>query len=102
MGSEYSKDVILVPYGFITDFASVPSFMWWLIPPWGKYGKAAVVHDYVYQHHAIKQGGVVILTFDRKMADKVFLEAMDVLGVRIWRKYPMYWAVRLFGGMAWR
>ena len=38
----------------------------------------------------------------RKQADQIFLEAMGVLGVRKWRKYLMYYAVRLGGWLAWR
>ena len=32
-----------VPKGFVTDFASVPRPIWWLFPPWAKYGNATVV-----------------------------------------------------------
>uniref|UniRef100_A0A6M3KK14 DUF1353 domain-containing protein n=1 Tax=viral metagenome TaxID=1070528 RepID=A0A6M3KK14_9ZZZZ len=92
VGTRRSKEVITVPVGFITDFASVPSIFWSLIPPTGKYGKATVVHDFLYQAK----------TRTRKEADAIFLEAMAVLGVKNWRKYPMYWAVRLFGWLAWR
>jgi hypothetical protein len=34
-------------------------------------------------------------------ADGIFLEAMGVLGVKNWRKYPMFLAVRCFGFLAW-
>jgi len=93
VGSRHSREKVRVPVGFITDFASVPSFLWWLIPPWGKYGKAAIIHDYIYQHHG---------NYSRRQADNIFLEAMTVLGVKNWRKYPMYLAVRIFGHPAWR
>jgi hypothetical protein len=63
-----------------------------LIPRWGKYGKAAIVHDFLYWD----QGRT------RKESDDIFREAMGVLGVAGWRKYLMYWTVRLFGGLAWR
>jgi hypothetical protein len=35
-----------VPVGFITDFASVPTVVQWLIPSYGKYTLAAIIHDY--------------------------------------------------------
>lgn len=92
VGSEESEDVIHVPAGFITDFASSPSQIWWLIPPWGRYGKAAVIHDYLYQTKART----------RKEADDIFREAMGVLGVEKWRIALMYWGVRNFGWLAWR
>lgn len=91
VGSEYSNKTIKVPKGFITDFASTPPAIYWLIPPWGRYGKAAVLHDYLYQSHKCS----------RKQADDIFLEAMEVLGVEKWRRFLMYRAVRMFGCLAW-
>lgn len=92
VGYEGSDDRITVPTGFVTDFASTPPPIWWLIPPWGKYGKAAVVHDYLY----------MVKTRTRKQADVIFREAMVVLGVPEWQVFVMYWAVRLFGWPAWQ
>lgn len=91
LGTEYSNDFISVPAGFVTDFASTPPPIWWLIPPWGKYGKAAIVHDYLYQTGQRT----------RLEADDIFKEAMTVLGVARWRIEVMYRAVRLFGWLAW-
>lgn len=91
LGTKYSRDYIRVPAGFVTDFASSPSQIWWLIPPWGRYGKAAVVHDYLYQTQKRS----------RKEADDIFREGMGVLGVEPWRVFLMYWGVRLFGFLAW-
>ncbi len=42
IGSKFSRHIISVPRGFVTDFASSPSQVWWIIPPWGKYGKAVI------------------------------------------------------------
>lgn len=92
VGSEYSKDVIRVPAGFITDFASTPPHIWTIIPPWGKYGKAAIIHDYLYQ----------TASRTRKEADDIFREAMEVLEVSKIRIFLMYWAVRLFGWLAYK
>ena len=84
--------VITVPIGFTTDFASIPRFARNLIPKLGKYNKAAVIHDYLYS--------VKITT--RKGADKCFRDGMKDLGVVKWKRTLMYFAVRLFGGFAWR
>ncbi len=83
VGSEDSPDIIHVPAGFITDFASTPFFMW----KTGLYSKAAVVHDYLYQSKLRS----------RAMADLIFKEAMLVLGVHPVKAQVMYRAVRLFG-----
>lgn len=97
IGSKYGKTKVVIPIGFKTDFASVPRFLWSILPPWGRYGKAAVVHDYLYQHRTPKSRIQRIFCKERKEADRIFLEAMTVLKVRNWRKFPMYYAVKLAG-----
>lgn len=88
---KYKKDGVIVPAGFITDFASVPRILWSIIPPTGRYTKAAVLHDYLY----VTKGDH---NFSRKYCDKLFLEAMKVLKVKKWKRIIMYLAVRAFGG----
>lgn len=80
-------ETIEVPVGFTTDFASVPRFLWWFLPPDGEYTQAAVLHDYLYRTH--------LLT--REKADFVFLEFMSLLEVPKWKAEVMYRAVRMFG-----
>ena len=87
---------IQVPAGFITDFASVPRVFRSIIPAWGRYGKAAVIHDYLYQETGIHHW------MTRKLADELFLGAMLVSGTKPWKAKVMYRAVRLFGRFAWR
>lgn len=91
VGAEGSEDKVDVPIGFRTDFASVPRLLWAFLPPWGKYGNAAVIHDYLYWVQARS----------REQADGIFLEAMGVLDVSVLQKYPMFWAVRSFGWWVW-
>lgn len=91
VGGEESNDGIYVPVGFETDFASVPRGLWNLCPPDGPYSQAAVLHDYLYQKHLRP----------RDECDAIFLEAMGVLGVPDWKRYIMYFCVRLFGGLFW-
>lgn len=81
---------IVIPAGFVTDFASVPRIFWTILPPAGSYGPAAVLHDFLYRTHAA--------TKDR--ADRYFFEAMTNLGVPTWKRYVMYNAVHYFGGPA--
>ena len=111
VGKKGSGDRITVPAGFVTDFASSPRPIWFIIPPWGKYGKAAIIHDYLYQFlkWMLEQPQYKPLfdhfdyarTNPRKFADDIFREAMEVLGVEMWRIFLMYWGVRLFGWLAW-
>jgi hypothetical protein len=40
---------IVVPRGFVTDFASIPRSLWSFgLSPHGRYSRAAVIHDYLY------------------------------------------------------
>lgn len=91
VGVENSGDTIRVPARFMTDFASVPRPFWSLFPQWGRYGNAAVVHDFLYWEQCRS----------RKEADRIFLEAMGVLGVPAFTRYTLYLTVRCFGFMAW-
>lgn len=91
VGSYPSNEIIQVPKEFITDFASVPQLFWFILPPWGTYGKAAVIHDYCYNKGL----------FPRKRCDDILLEAMIVLDVAHWKRKAIYDAVRIFGWGAW-
>lgn len=94
IGTKESADVISVPAGFVTDFASIPRIFFFL-PDWATYSKSAVLHDWEY--HAKEMS--------RAYADFIFLEAMLVdwrnYKSRYFMAYIEYWAVRLFGGLAW-
>ena len=92
VGQLNSGETITVPLGFRTDFASVPPIFRFLVPRWGKYGKAAIVHDFCYWKQQ----------YPRERADEIFREAMGVSEVARWRIFVMYRAVRLFGGRSWR
>jgi len=94
----YQTDVdhlsrIVVPACFLTDFASVPKLLWNIMPPTGTYGKAAVIHDYLYR--TPKQAS-------KDDADSVFLEAMKALGVGWWTRNTMYQGVHRFGGSSYK
>lgn len=85
------RALLTVHAGFLTDFASVPRlpFAFWLF---GDTAHAeAVVHDFLCATKIVP----------RAQADRVFLEAMEVSGIPAWRRWPMYLAVRLFGGRCW-
>lgn len=85
--SDDNSDVIEVPAGFVTDLATIPRIFWTILPPDGKYAKAAIIHDWMYDN-ALRT---------KKEADLIFLDGMTVLGVLKWKRTIMYWAVRLYG-----
>ncbi|MEA5259452.1 DUF1353 domain-containing protein [Arcicella aquatica] len=92
---------VLVNAGYVTDFASVPRWLWSLFPPIGKYNRAALVHDYLYDlQYRQKELGEKAA---RKFADDQFLYlANKVNDENKFTNYVMYLMVRLFGKYAWR
>lgn len=108
VGAEGSGEVIRVPAGYVTDFASVPRLFWRLEPPLGPAGKAAVVHDWLYSSGGMCCGRTVrangkprYINYTRAQADGIFREAMGVLKVPAWKRQLMWAAVRVGGGSGW-
>lgn len=89
--SDLVKDVIVAPIGFYTDFASVPRIGIVYAMLGDTAHEPAVIHDWLYYS---------ALT-DRATADKVLLEAMGVIGLPWWRRWPIYAGVRVGGWYAW-
>jgi hypothetical protein len=83
---------IMVPSGFVTDFASVPRPIWWLFPRWAKYGNASVVHDWLYWTQP----------FDRQAADRAIFEGMRDMKVDPRSAKTIFLALRAFGWIAWK
>src|SRR4051812_48133804 len=96
LGEANSNLRVRVPAGFITDFASIPEILWNILPPTGSYGKAAVIHDWLYTHRTVMlKGSVKLLGGQRSVpfeaqrlvtrldADRALLEGMQVLGTGI-------------------
>jgi hypothetical protein len=79
---------LVVPEGFETDFASVPTWLTWLIPRYGRYTKAAILHDWLCKR--AERG-----EFRWVDADGVFRRMMRELGVPVLRRWLMWTAVRL-------
>lgn len=84
---------IEVPAGFETDFASVPRVFVWLLPRYGHWTPAAVLHDHLWA--LAREGGV-----DKVEADDVFRRAMLELDVPFLRRWIMWAAVRWAAGPA--
>jgi hypothetical protein len=79
---------IEVPVGFQTDFASIPRLLWAFLPPIGRYGRAAVIHDLLYR---------TIGLATRQEADAVLWEAMTFLRIGWITRTAIYAGVRLGG-----
>lgn len=78
-----------VPKGYVTDLLSIPKSLWKIFPPFefpALFG--SIVHDILYAGEIVP----------RKVADKIFLQAMLDAGETPWKSKAMYYAVRVFGG----
>lgn len=82
---------VTVPAGFVTDLASVPRLFWDILPPFGTYTRATVVHDYLYRTQLLP----------RDKADRILLQAMVACGTGLLARTIIYWNVRWFGEAAW-
>lgn len=85
--SDAAGCVFVVPAGYQTDFASVPRVPLAYMATANIAHRAAVVHDWLYSTGRVS----------RKLADEVFREAAEVSGVSGWRRFMLYWGVRIGG-----
>jgi len=81
----------VVPAGFVSDFATIPRIFWRLLPPWGRYSPAAVIHDWLYRVNGVT----------RKQADVLFLRHMAALKTPWWQRMAIYYGVRAGGWVLW-
>ena len=86
--------VVVVPRGFITDFASVPQPLRAirdLLPSTARYGIPALVHDYLYWRQDCT----------REQADNIMEIAMKDAGVSVIERRLVYEGLRQFGQSSW-
>jgi hypothetical protein len=89
IGHENSDKYVDVETGFKTDGATVPRFLWWLLPPVGEYSQACSLHDKLCQTYEITQvinGIPTQVKINRKEIDRILKEAMEVLEVTQWKQ----------------
>lgn len=90
---------IVVDAGFVTDYASIPRFFWRVIPPRGRYNRAAIIHDYLYQNAPIDPKTGQRCTQER--ADAVLYEACENLDVSRFQRFLIWAGLRVGGWKAW-
>ena len=71
-----------------TDLASVPGFLTWLVPRYGRHTLAALLHDHLQDD--VKQKHMTSAA-----ADEVFRDAMAETGVPLLRRWMMWAAVSI-------
>lgn len=84
-------ELVSVPPGFVTDFASIPRIFWSLLPPDGPYCYAAIIHDYLYWEQSLP----------RDKADEVLKMCMKDFGVDSATIATIFNGVRFGGALAW-
>lgn len=89
--------LIKIPHGFEFDLASIPRFLWVIIPPFSLSITAPLIHDYLYN----KRGIVENNTYTLSQTDKLFEKLMESEEVPRWKRKSAYIAVRLFGWLYW-
>lgn len=83
---------IVVPAGFVTDFASIPQFLWSFgLTPHGQYSRAAVIHDFLYWSQSCT----------RSQSDRLLLVAMKESNVGTFDEWAVYTGVDQFGNGPW-
>ena len=79
---------VCVPVGFVTNGASVPRLLRWIVSPYaGDHIKGDVIHDYMYS----------MKMFSRADCDRFYREILLRAGVRKTLAFIMWFGVRLGG-----
>ena len=88
-----TSERIVVPKGFVTDFASIPQTLWSFgLTPHGQYSRAAVVHDYLYWSQGCS----------REQADRLLVIAMKESSVSGFDEFLVYQGVDKGGAGPWQ
>lgn len=99
IGSENSNEYVDVETGFLTDGATVPRALWWLLPPIDEYSQATTLHDKLCRTYTITRvvnGIPTTVPVTRKRIDEILKEAMDVLEVTPWKKEAIMLGVNTY------
>jgi len=104
VGVKLKGSKITVPTGFVTDLASVPRPMWWLIAPFDV-ARSAIIHDLLYKtirqyrHKMQDKQDEALVKAAKKASDMVFWYGMVDAepSVPKWKMYSAWKAVDLFG-----
>ena len=95
-GEDGKPVLVEIPNKYPTDLASIPRIplLRTLFLKNGRHRPAAVPHDYLCRRSYVADYEDPLEAFPRRLADRIFLEAMKFVGVKRRVRYPMYWAVR--------
>lgn len=86
---------LTIPKGFLTDGASIPKVFQWLFHKVDETINAAIIHDYLCEHHVVKLNGKEI-KLPRRQIDKIFYEILKEDKVKSTKALMLYQACRLY------
>lgn len=90
--------------GMLTDLASIPKAIRWLVPKVGMDAQASVVHDRGYRDGFVRiRVGEAERTVavSRGVIDSMYLQAMRALKTKKRRRVVIYAGVKAFGWIVW-
>lgn len=85
---------IVVPRGYVSDWSSIPRFLWVVFAPnYSEARRGAVLHDYIYSH--------LYWYYSKEFADKAMVALMEKDNASKASRTSFYWSVRLGGKGGW-
>lgn len=82
------KDITVPAGGDSTDLASIPDFLTWLVPRYGRHSLPALLHDHLIGKDTVGE--------KRENADRLFRDSMGETQVPFIRRWVMWSAVSIF------
>ena len=83
--------LITVPKTFVSDLASIPWFVGFMLSRLGKHQRAAILHDWLYRNRVNSKG----------YCDRQFNNAMIFDGVARWRRVSIIAGLKIGGRLSW-
>jgi hypothetical protein len=83
---------VCVPEGFVSDGASVPRWFWRMLPPFGLYLRAAILHDWLYRSGWCS----------KREADRLLWIIAKRDGTPLWQRLLIRTGLAIGGGFTWR
>lgn len=92
---------IFIHPDFVTDGASIPWYVRWLIPKSGKWNRAALFHDYLYKYGGFWNEKAEWIAVTRQEADDIYYGLMRSRGVSKKNAQTQWTGLKAGGWVAW-
>lgn len=91
---------VVVSEDTITDFGSIPRFLWFIFNPteWISY----ILHDELYRNKYVLAKDWKKIIISREQADQILYQALLVEGCAVWSAKTQYVGLRLFWWIRWK